>query len=94
LSEPHSTARDLSEAFLLWARRSALPLPGGERFVIELFRAKDDRFLGPFTIAQTISIGLILAGLTGSACLSFGARSPGASCTQLTLGQADGHVHW
>ncbi len=27
LPKPRSTARDLSEAFLLWARRSALPLP-------------------------------------------------------------------
>ena len=27
MSDPYSTARDLSESFLLWAKRSALPLP-------------------------------------------------------------------
>ncbi len=35
---------------------------GLERFVVEIFRAKDDRFLGPFTIAQLTSVLLILVG--------------------------------
>jgi len=35
---------------------------GAERFVIEFFRAKDDRFLGPFTIAQATSVLLIAVG--------------------------------
>jgi len=36
-----------------------------ERFVVEFFRAKDDRFLGSFTLAQAISLGLLVlvAGL-------------------------------
>lgn len=44
--------------FALW-----LALAGVERFIVEIFRAKDDRFLGIFTIAQLISVGLIIAGL-------------------------------
>jgi phosphatidylglycerol:prolipoprotein diacylglycerol transferase len=41
-------------AYLVWA--------GTERFIIEIFRAKDDRFLGPFTIAQLTSVMLVLIG--------------------------------
>ncbi len=43
-------------AYLVWA--------GVERFIIEIFRAKDDRFLGPFTIAQLTSVVLVLIGIT------------------------------
>jgi phosphatidylglycerol:prolipoprotein diacylglycerol transferase len=46
--------------FMLW-----LTLAGAERFFVEMFRAKDDRFLGPITIAQTISLALIAVGLWG-----------------------------
>jgi phosphatidylglycerol:prolipoprotein diacylglycerol transferase len=35
---------------------------GLERFVIEFFRAKDDRFFGPFTAAQMIALTIGLAG--------------------------------
>jgi phosphatidylglycerol---prolipoprotein diacylglyceryl transferase len=35
---------------------------GVERFLIEILRAKDDRFLGPFTIAQLTSVILIAIG--------------------------------
>jgi phosphatidylglycerol:prolipoprotein diacylglycerol transferase len=35
---------------------------GLERFVVEIFRAKDDRFLGGFTIAQLTSVLLVAAG--------------------------------
>ncbi len=38
-------------------------LAGVERLAIEMFRAKDDRFFGPFTTAQLISVALILVGL-------------------------------
>jgi phosphatidylglycerol:prolipoprotein diacylglycerol transferase len=31
-----------------------------ERFLVELLRAKDDRFLGPLTLAQAISIAVLL----------------------------------
>jgi phosphatidylglycerol:prolipoprotein diacylglycerol transferase len=39
-----------------------LILMGVERFLVEFVRAKDDRFLGPFTIAQLISVLLVIAG--------------------------------
>ncbi|HSA54415.1 MAG TPA: prolipoprotein diacylglyceryl transferase [Gemmatimonadaceae bacterium] len=37
-------------------------LAGAERFVIEFFRAKDDRFVGPFTLAQMIAVAIAAAG--------------------------------
>ncbi|MGZ7079981.1 MAG: prolipoprotein diacylglyceryl transferase [Thermoanaerobaculia bacterium] len=36
---------------------------GIERFLVEIVRAKDDRFLGPFTIAQLISVLAVIAGI-------------------------------
>lgn len=36
---------------------------GIERFLVEIVRAKDDRFLGAFTVAQLISVLLVIAGL-------------------------------
>jgi phosphatidylglycerol:prolipoprotein diacylglycerol transferase len=42
-------------AYLVWA--------GAERFFVEIFRAKDDRFFGPFTIAQLVSVALVLLGV-------------------------------
>jgi phosphatidylglycerol:prolipoprotein diacylglycerol transferase len=38
-------------------------LAGAERFVIEIFRAKDDRFFGPFTMAQLIAVAFVAIGL-------------------------------
>jgi phosphatidylglycerol:prolipoprotein diacylglycerol transferase len=38
-----------------------LALLAVERFGIEMLRAKDDRFLGPFTLAQMISLGVLVA---------------------------------
>ena len=43
--------------FSLW-----LALAGVERLIVEFFRAKDDRFFGFLTVAQLISIGLIVLG--------------------------------
>jgi phosphatidylglycerol---prolipoprotein diacylglyceryl transferase len=40
-----------------------LALAGVERFIVEIFRAKDDRFLGIFSVAQLISVLLIALGL-------------------------------
>ena len=37
-------------------------LAGVERFIVEFFRAKDDRFFGPFTTAQMISLAFIAVG--------------------------------
>ncbi|MEX0837825.1 MAG: prolipoprotein diacylglyceryl transferase [Gemmatimonadota bacterium] len=54
--------------FMLW-----LVLAGIERFVVEFFRAKDDRFLGPLTVAQVISVGIMVVGAVGMARLSGGA---------------------
>ena len=57
----------------LWSRRNHqhgtgwlfawyLVLAGAERLLIEVVRAKDDRFIGPFTVAQITSVALIAAG--------------------------------
>ncbi len=43
--------------FSLW-----LALAGLERLIVEFFRAKDDRFFGVLTLAQLISIALIVLG--------------------------------
>jgi phosphatidylglycerol:prolipoprotein diacylglycerol transferase len=59
-------------AVLLWLNRQPhrrgmtwglfLILLGIERFLVEIVRAKDDRFLGPFTVAQLISVLIVIAG--------------------------------
>ncbi len=36
---------------------------GLERFAIEFLRAKDDRFFGPFTLAQGVSLAIAVAGV-------------------------------
>jgi phosphatidylglycerol:prolipoprotein diacylglycerol transferase len=40
-----------------------LSLAGLERFIVEIFRAKDDRFVGPLTVAQMLSLALMVGGL-------------------------------
>jgi phosphatidylglycerol:prolipoprotein diacylglycerol transferase len=42
------------QLFFVW-----LALAGVERFIVEIFRAKDDRLLGIFSVAQLISVLLI-----------------------------------
>ncbi|HWZ61173.1 MAG TPA: prolipoprotein diacylglyceryl transferase family protein [Gemmatimonadaceae bacterium] len=37
-------------------------LAGIERFIIEFFRAKDDRFVGPLTVAQLIALAFAVGG--------------------------------
>lgn len=59
-------------AVLMWMSRRPHPkgrvwgvfliLLGIERFLVEIVRAKDDRFLGSFTVAQLISVLIIIAG--------------------------------
>ena len=38
-------------------------MAGVERFIIEFFRAKDDRFVGPFTTAQVVAAIFVLVGI-------------------------------
>src|SRR5258706_3223786 len=45
-----------------WLFAWYLVLGGAERFLVELVRAKDDRVLGPFTLAQAMSVTLVLVG--------------------------------
>lgn len=70
----YETGVSLVIFFLLWRFRRHphaqgwlwalwLAAAGAERFFVEMFRAKDDRFLGAFTLAQLISIGLVVLGL-------------------------------
>lgn len=70
--------------FLLWGLRKRsfqdgwlfalwLALAGLERFIVEFFRAKDDRFFGVLTLAQIISLILVAVGVYWTMRL----RSPG-----------------
>jgi len=68
--------------WLLWRRRDHrhgtgwlfglyLMLAGTERFLVEFLRAKDDRFVGPFTLAQiaallAVALGVWLTGTLGT----------------------------
>ena len=55
-----------------------LMLAGLERFLVEFVRAKDDRFLGPFTVAQITSVILIVIGaMTWSRLKTGGRLDPG-----------------
>ncbi len=51
--------------WMLW-----MVFAGAERFLVEIVRAKDDRFFGALTVAQLISVGLIVIGLVGMYRLS------------------------
>ncbi len=54
-----------------------LAMAGVERFIVEIFRAKDDRFFGVISVAQLISIGLVATGLAVLYALSRrGAQAP------------------
>jgi phosphatidylglycerol---prolipoprotein diacylglyceryl transferase len=46
-----------------WLFGLYLVIAGVERFLIEILRAKDDRFLGPFTLAQLTSVILVGVGV-------------------------------
>jgi len=45
-----------------WMLGCYLVLGGLERFLVEFLRAKDDRFLGGFTVAQATSVALVVVG--------------------------------
>lgn len=55
---------DHKPGWLVW---TWLALAGTERFVVEFFRAKDDRFFGIFTLAQMFSLLAVAVGLAGVA---------------------------
>jgi phosphatidylglycerol:prolipoprotein diacylglycerol transferase len=44
-----------------------LVMLGIERFLVEFVRAKDDRFFGNFTVAQVISVLIVIAGMAFAA---------------------------
>lgn len=46
-----------------WLFGAYCVLAGLERFTIEFFRAKDDRFFGTFTMAQMIALAFVVAGV-------------------------------
>lgn len=46
--------------FMLW-----LALAGVERLLVEFLRAKDDRFFGVLTVAQIISLAIVVVGVVG-----------------------------
>lgn len=57
-----------------------LALAGVERFIVEIFRAKDDRLLGVFSVAQLISVLIFLVGVAGYWVLTRrAARHPAAA---------------
>jgi phosphatidylglycerol:prolipoprotein diacylglycerol transferase len=45
-----------------WLFGLYLVFAGVERFLVEIVRAKDDRFLGPFTLAQLTSVIIVALG--------------------------------
>ena len=47
-----------------WLFGAYCVLQGIERFLVEFLRAKDDRFLGPLTVAQVIALGFVACGAT------------------------------
>lgn len=72
----YETLMSLAIFFVLWKLRHKFTVPGSiwflwlalagvERFVVEIFRAKDDRFLGGLTIAQLISLMICAIGVAG-----------------------------
>jgi len=69
----YETAMGLAMFAILWRMRdhkhaegwlfgAYMVLAGVERFIAEIFRAKDDRFFGPFTAAQAIAVAISVAG--------------------------------
>ena len=69
-----SSASSRQCAFSAVSGLAWLAMAGVERFIVEIFRAKDDRFFGALTLAQVISIGLVLAGIAGM--MHLGRRGP------------------
>ncbi|HEX5581536.1 MAG TPA: prolipoprotein diacylglyceryl transferase [Gemmatimonadaceae bacterium] len=80
----YETAMGIVMFLILWRKRDHehaegwlfglyCVLAGVERFIVEIFRAKDDRFFGMFTMAQMISIAIFAVGVI----LMYMLRKPG-----------------
>lgn len=54
------TPRPAGWLFMVW-----LALAGTERFLVEFLRAKDDRFFGLLTLAQILSLAVVVVGVVG-----------------------------
>ncbi|HET8622688.1 MAG TPA: prolipoprotein diacylglyceryl transferase [Gemmatimonadales bacterium] len=59
-----------------WLFGVYLVFAGAERFLVEFVRAKDDRFIGAFTLAQLTSVGLVMLGALLMARWHAGAEVP------------------
>lgn len=81
---------------LLWKLRSHTHAPGWlfglylafagvERFLVEFVRAKDDRFFGPFTLAQVTSLSLVAIGMFLLARFQRAEDHPPLDLTALTI---------
>jgi phosphatidylglycerol:prolipoprotein diacylglycerol transferase len=71
-----------------WLFGLYLLLAGVERFAVEFVRAKDDRFIGPLTMAQAIALGMIALG----AALMYARRETGAGMPGIYAQQETSHV--
>jgi phosphatidylglycerol:prolipoprotein diacylglycerol transferase len=69
----YETAMAMAMFFIIWRLRNHkhaegwlfgvyMVLAGVERFIVEFFRAKDDRFFGMITLAQMIALMFVLGG--------------------------------
>ena len=72
----YETGMSLAIFFILWKLRHRFTAPGAiwftwmalagvERFIVEIFRAKDDRFVAGLTVAQIISLLITAVGIAG-----------------------------
>ena len=68
-----------------WVFGVYLMFAGAERFLVEILRAKDDRFFGPLTVAQVTSIVLVLSG-TADAGAAAERRRPGPGFLPQSVG--------
>jgi phosphatidylglycerol:prolipoprotein diacylglycerol transferase len=69
-----------------WLFGLYLLLGGMERFLVEFLRAKDDRLLGPLTLAQGVSLAIAAVGLV---MLARWARRDGSSPADVTALRPD-----
>ena len=87
----YETGLSLAIFFIVWRMRHRFSTPGAvwfvwlalagvERFVVEIFRAKDDRLLGALSVAQLISLLIVAVGIAGYAAVTRrAARHPSAA---------------